>query len=171
MILSIDEQARIFMYVFAAGIAAGLFYDIIELLRNCIKHSKAAVCAEDILYWTVVIVLLFLFMLKKNSAEIRFFNIIGFFAGMLFHNLLLEKPVIKIMTVLVNVIRMLIRLLFEVVMTPFRLVWLIIGEPVKYLYNLGGGYFKKVLHLSRVYAKIRKRRFADQMRFIRHRKE
>ena len=74
MILSISEQAELFFCVFAAGCAAGVFYDIIEVFRMNFPHKKTLVCIEDLIYWMSVIILLFLFMLEKNYAEIRFFN-------------------------------------------------------------------------------------------------
>ncbi len=171
MILSIDEQAGIFAYVFMSGVASGVFYDLIELFRMNIKHGRAAVCIEDIIYWIVVIILLFLFLLDKNYADIRFFNIMGFFAGMILYNVFVSPIVIKILAFVCRIIRAVIRLLCEILLTPFRLIWLVIGGPVKAAENMAEGYFKKVLHLGAVYAKINRRRFADQMRFIRRGKE
>ena len=83
MILSISEQAELFFCVFAAGCAAGVVYDIIEVFRMNFPHKKTLVCIEDLIYWMSVIILLFLFMLEKNYAEILLFDIIGFFLGML----------------------------------------------------------------------------------------
>lgn len=171
MILSIDEQAGIFISVLMSGLASGLFYDLIEIFRMNVRHSRAAVCAEDITYWIVVIVLLFLFMLDKNYADIRFFNIAGFFAGMALYNVFISPLVIKILTFVTKLLRSLLRVFIEILLTPFRLIWLVIGAPVKLCGNTVESYLKKVLHLGAVYAKINKRRFADQMRFIRRKKE
>lgn len=171
MILSIDEQAKIFAYVFAAGILSGIFYDIIELIRINIRHGRAAVCVEDIIYWIVVIVLLFLFLLDKNYAEIRFFNIAGFFSGMIIYNVMMSPTVMKVLIFASKIFRFLLRLVFEIMATPFRLIWLVIGSPVTAAKNTAEGYFKKVLRLGKVYATINKRKFAAQMRFIRRKKE
>ena len=66
MILSIGEQAELFLSVFLAGCAAGVLYDIIEAVRECFPHSRAAVCAGDIIYWAAVVILFFLFLLERN---------------------------------------------------------------------------------------------------------
>ena len=171
MILSIKEQADIFLYIFLAGAASGLFYDIIRIFRLNIKHSAWAVNWEDITYWIIVTVLVFLFMLNKNNADIRFFAIIGFYVGMAAYNFLLSRLFMKIMTFLIKILRTVLKIVLQIVFTPLRLIWMVVGKPVKKTAKRAEGYFKKGLHLTRVYAKINKRRIADQMRFIRHRKE
>ena len=100
-------------------------------------------------------------MLDKNHAEIRLFDIAGFFGGMLIYNFLLSPFVIKLI----------IKLLVEIIMSPIRLIWLVIGKPVRKAEDFLKGYLKKVLHLSAVYAKINKRRIDNQLRFIRRKKE
>ena len=171
MILSIKEQADVFLYIFSAGVAAGIFYDVIRIIRKNIKHNALAVNAEDIAYWLTVTVLVFLFMLNKNNADIRFFAVIGFYLGMGLYNFLLSPMVMKVLNFLLGIIKSLIKILLQIIFTPLRLIWLVIGKPVKKAVYKAEGYLKKVLHLTRVYAKINKRRIADQMRFIRHRKE
>ncbi|GFI61758.1 hypothetical protein IMSAG049_00926 [Clostridiales bacterium] len=171
MILSIAEQAAVFVFVFVSGLSSGAFYDLIEILRMNIKHSRMAVYTEDIIYWLVVIVTLFLFLLDKNYADIRLFNIAGFFFGMIIYNVFLSPTIIKILMIIIRIIRKILRLLFEIILTPFKLIWLVIGSPIKKASGFVSLRCKKVLHLSSVYAKMSKRKFADQMRFIRHKKE
>ena len=171
MILSINEQARIFLYVFAAGIISGIFYDLIELLRLCVEHGKAAVCIEDVLYWIVVIVLLFLFLLDKNYADIKLFNILGFFLGMLVYKFAMSRAVMKVLVIAAKIVRFTVKIFLEIIFTPFRLIWLIIGKPVTALKCASESCLKKVLHSGRIYVKINRKRFADQMRFIRRKKE
>ena len=171
MILSINEQARLFTYVFIAGLASGALYDLIEILRLNVKHKSFFIYVEDIIYWLVVIMLLFLFMLDKNHAEIRLFDIAGFFGGMLIYNFLLSPFVIKALMFVIKIIKLIIKLLVEIIMTPIRLIWLVIGKPVRKAEDFLKGYLKKVLHLSAVYAKVNKRRIDNQLRFIRRKKE
>ena len=165
MILSINEQARLFTYVFIAGLASGALYDLIEIMRLNVKHKSFFIYVEDI------IMLLFLFMLDKNHAEIRLFDIAGFFGGMLIYNFLLSPFVIKALMFVIKIIKLIIKLLVEIIMTPIRLIWLVIGKPVRKAEDFLKGYLKKVLHLSAVYAKINKRRIDNQLRFIRRKKE
>ena len=71
----------------------------------------------------------------------------------------------------IKIIKLIIKLLVEIIMTPIRLIWLVIGKPVRKAEDFLKGYLKKVLHLSAVYAKINKRRIDNQLRFIRRKKE
>ncbi len=166
MILSISEQADIFLCVFAAGCAAGIFYDIIEVFRMNVPHSKAVVCIEDMIYWISVIVLLFLFMLEKNHAEIRLFDIIGFFTGMLVYGVFISRAVTGLLMTLSKIARAVIGLLIEMVLTPFRLIWIPLSFPVKKSAAIVDECLKKVLHLCKVYAKMKLRSVDDQIRFI-----
>lgn len=171
MILSIKEQADVFLYIFLAGAAAGMFYDVIRIIRVNIKHNAWTVNVEDIAYWLIVTVLVFLFMLNKNNADIRLFAIIGFYLGMALYNLILSRLFMKIMSIFMKILKTVIKTAVQIILTPLRLIWLVIGKPVKKMTGTAKGYLKKGLHLTKVYAKINKRRIADQMRFIRHRKE
>lgn len=171
MILSISEQAELFFCVFAAGCAAGVFYDIIEVFRMNFPHKKTMVCIEDLIYWMSVIILLFLFMLEKNYAEIRLFDIIGFFLGMLVYGFLISPAVIKILMTFSSAVKALIKLIIEIILTPIRLIWIPLSYPVKKSAAVVEECFKKVLHLSEVYAKIKLRRIEDQIRFIKRKKK
>ena len=171
MILSIDEQIDIFILVFSAGIISGIIYDLLEILRMNIKHCKAMIYTEDIIYWIVIIVLLFLVLLDKNYAEIRFFNIAGFFSGMIVYGLVFSKIIKKIIITVLKWIKCILNLLFEIIMTPLRLIWIIIGKPVMTVGNFTKGYLKKLLHLCDYYAKINKKKLSAQIRFIRRKKD
>ncbi len=171
MILSINEQAEIFLCVFAAGCAAGVFYDIIEVFRMNFSHSKSVVYIEDLIYWISVIILLFLFMLEKNYAEIRLFDIIGFFLGMLIYGFIMSPVVMKILVSVSKIIKMFFKLIVEIILTPLRLIWMPLAVPVKKSAAFADDCLKKVLHLGEVYAKIKLRRVKDQVRFIKRRKK
>lgn len=166
MILSVNDQAVLFLHVFCAGGAAGMLYDLIEVFRMNIQHKKAAVYIEDVFYWLIIILMIFLFMLNENYGEIRPFAVAGFFAGILIYNLIFSKVVTGILCAVIKVIKYIIMLFFEIIMTPIRLVWLVIGKPVTKTGNILAGQVKKVLHLAQVYAKIRKRSMTNQFKFI-----
>ena len=54
MILSINEQARLFTYVFIAGLASGALYDLIEIMRLNVKHKSFFIYVEDIIYLSLI---------------------------------------------------------------------------------------------------------------------
>lgn len=143
-----------------------MLYDLIEVFRSNIKHKKAAVYIEDVFYWIIVIMLIFLFMLNENYGEIRPFAVIGFFIGMLIYNFVFSRVVTNILNAVIKVIKCLIKVIFEIIMTPIRLVWIVIGKPVTKAGNVLILNIKKLLHLGGVYAKIRKRDMNNQFKFI-----
>ena len=166
MIVSISEQASIFGMVFVAGLMAGLFYDIIVIFKMTFKHSTILTDIEDIAYWLIIIIFVFLGLLDKNYADIRLFNIIGFFLGMIVYHFALSDIVIKILMVIIKAIKAVLKLILEIVLTPIRLIWYIIGKPIEVFFAILANYMKKVLHLSKVYGKIKRRQILDQFKFI-----
>lgn len=166
MILSVNDQAVLFLHVFCAGGAAGMLYDFIEVFRTSIKHKKIAEYIEDIFYWLIIIMLIFLFMLNENYGEIRPFAVAGFFAGMLVYNVIFSKMVTKVLNLIIKAVKCVLKLFFEIIMTPIRLVWLVLGKPVAKTGIKLVRSVKKLLHSGSVYAKIRKRDIGNQLKFI-----
>lgn len=171
MILSIGEQAELFLSVFLAGCAAGVLYDIIEAVRECFPHSRAAVCAGDIIYWAAVVILFFLFLLERNRAEIRLFDIFAFFFGMFLYGLTLGGFVKKALRTALGLIKAAVFLLTEIMLTPLRLLWILLSPQIIKIIGSAKVCSKKVLHLSGVYAKIKVTGLKDQLRLKERRKK
>ena len=164
MIVSVDEQARLFAMLFLAGMLCGAVYEVIKVFRKNIRHKAFFIYAEDITYWLVVTAFVFMFMLGENHAEIRFFDICGFFSGMVIYRTVFGKAVFAILDFAMNVSKRLFILFMEIILTPFRLIWLIIGKPVTNGYFLIKVYCQKVLHSGAVYVKINRRMILNRIK-------
>jgi spore cortex biosynthesis protein YabQ len=75
--ISIVDQVYIFLYAILGGAIVAFLYDILRIKRRAIKTSIILVSLEDILYWLVAAVLLFLIVYKSNSGEMRGYIFIG----------------------------------------------------------------------------------------------
>lgn len=155
MILSYGYQARLFLTTIAVGALLGFAYDVFRIFRKMIPHSNFFIQLEDAVYWLSVILTMFLFMLHENYGEIRFFSIIGAFLGMIFYFLTVSRVVILVSSTVISFAKRVILLFLTIILTPFRLVWMLVGCPVKKT----GRFFQRksgnVLHFLRVYVKIR----------------
>lgn len=62
-----------------------LLYEALRIFRRVIRHSAAAVAAEDLLYWLTCAVLIFRMTYLENSGTIRGFAIAAVMLGMVLY--------------------------------------------------------------------------------------
>ena len=119
----------IFLSTVCIGYIIGFAYDIIRVFRNIIKHHEIIKQAEDLLYWSISAISVFILLLNENNGEVRFFMIIGSFIGIILYYLTLSSLFIKTSMKIYNIIRKIISELIEIILTPFRLLFI----PLKYI--------------------------------------
>ena len=128
MILSLSFQAEVFVISILCGMMCSAFYDILRLLRIYKRHGALLTSLEDIIYWVICVFFFFTVMLKVNGGQMRLFIPGGFFIGLVFY----------------------LFTFFDIITTPFRLIWLVIKKPIVFLCNS----LSKVLILKVKYVKI-----------------
>lgn len=155
MILSISAQAELFLLTIVLGGIMGLIYDGLRLFRRMLPHRKWWVQAEDGMYWLLLAPAVFWVLLKENSGELRFFIFLGLGGGLLLYFLVLSPLVMKVGEGILTLAAKLLRLLFDIIMTPFRLLFYVIGRPVGKIGGFCGKKGKKCLQLCKGYVKIK----------------
>lgn len=132
----IAEQVYIFLYAILAGALAAFLYDILRIKRRAIKTGVIIISLEDILYWLVAAVLLFLIVYNSNSGEMRGFIFIGNIIGAVLYESLLSKIVITSSVMIINLIKRLLLFIWKIISFPFILAYKIISVPVRLLLRL-----------------------------------
>ncbi len=150
MILSLSFQAEVFVISILCGMMCSAFYDILRLLRIYKRHGALLTSLEDIIYWVICVFFFFTVMLKVNGGQMRLFIPGGFFIGLVFYLFTLGKVVIRAAERIINVVIYIINVFFDIITTPFRLIWLVIKKPIVFLCNS----LSKVLILKVKYVKI-----------------
>ena len=89
-----EELYKVFI-TFLYGIGAAFIYDILRILRRCIKHNVVAVSVEDILYWLLVSVSTFVMLIKINDGGLRFYFLIGAILGAMLYIFTAGKIVVR----------------------------------------------------------------------------
>lgn len=82
----IIDELSFLLHSFLLGIGMIIFYDIFRILRRLIPHKSVFISIEDMLYWIVCAVLIFLMLYKENDGIIRWFSIAGMTGGMFLYN-------------------------------------------------------------------------------------
>lgn len=170
MILSLNEQARLFLCVTIAGALIGCVYDALRIFRKMIPHNMILIQLEDAFYWIGTAFLLFMMLLQQNHGEIRFFIIIGAFLGMLLYFFTVSPIVNKISDKIVALIHYIIVTFITILLTPFRLICILLRKPAKKTNTFIHKKMKKVLQFCKGYVKIKKRNFRRNVKILFHKK-
>ena len=170
MILSLNEQAKLFLFVILAGALIAASYDALRIFRKMIPHSMILIQLEDAFYWVGTAFFLFFMLLQQNHGEIRFFVIIGAFLGMLCYFLTLSPFINKISDKIVAVIHKIIVTFITILLTPFRLIYILLRKPVRKTNTFFHKKMKKVLQFCKGYVKIKKRNFRRNVKILFHKK-
>ncbi len=94
MILSMNEQGLIFLFMGVLGFFFGIIYDIFRLLRFGIKVSL--ICyIEDFLFWVAASFFVLGSLVTINFGEVRAYMIFGFFGGMALYFIILSDIVMS----------------------------------------------------------------------------
>ncbi len=150
MILSLSFQAEVFVISILCGMMCSAFYDIFRLLRIYKRHGALLSSLEDLIYWTICVFFFFTVILNINNGQMRLFIPGGFFTGLVFYYLTFGKIVIRAAERIINAVIYIINLLFDIIATPFRLIWFFVKKPVLFLCNS----LSNVLILKLKYVKI-----------------
>lgn len=80
MLLPLSLQFRIVIFSLAAGVLTGIFFDFYRIFRG-MSVPKVITIIEDLLFWTLSSILVFIFLLYVNYAflgiYVYFFILIG----------------------------------------------------------------------------------------------
>ena len=155
MILSLHAQAQLFLLTILMGGSMGLAYDGLRVFRHALPHKSFWVQLEDGLFWLIAVFLVFGVMLRASSGEIRFFSVFGLFGGMGLYFLTLSPLVIAVSDRIIALVKYIAVLLFQIVTTPFRLVWLVFRRPVRKIHGFCEKQRKKLLQSLKVYVKMK----------------
>lgn len=72
---SILAESRTFLYFFLMGVGLTLVYDVLRLFRFLIPHNLIWISIEDLIFWIVTAIVVFLMFIRMNNGSIRFFSI------------------------------------------------------------------------------------------------
>jgi len=129
MILSMADQATFFLWTMILGAVSGVVYDIFRIIRKVIKHPDFLTQVEDLLYWLFISILIFYFILHRNSGEVRIYAIIGVFSGMCIYFLTLSRLVIMSSVFIINIVEKIVIMAFHILLLPVRFMIKLLSYP------------------------------------------
>ena len=92
---TVTMQMIIFALSCILGIVLGVLYDIFRIIRMVINSKSIAIFIGDIIYFIISGIITFIFVLKINSGESRFYIMAGEGIGWIAYHLTLGNAIYK----------------------------------------------------------------------------
>lgn len=129
----IADQVYVFLYAILGGAVAAFLYDILRIKRRAFKTGVIIVNLEDILYWIVAAVFLFITVYYSNSGEMRGYIFIGNIIGVTLYEALLSGIIIASSVMIINTVKKILLFLWKIISYPLRLIYKIIILPLLFI--------------------------------------
>ena len=142
-------EVYIFLYSVLSGMLIAFIYDIFRIKRKVVKTGVFFLYLEDILFWIIAVIVMFVLIYYGNEGEIRGYIYMGAIAGIAIYMLLLSKIVILCSVAVLNFILKAIKFVLFIVAYPIRIVFILILFPIKFFSK----YVKKLYKYTKKYAK------------------
>ena len=85
----------IFAFSCILGAGLGVLYDVFRIIRMVINSKSVAIFVEDVIYFILSGIITFVFVLKINSGESRFYILAGEGIGWISYHLTLGNAIYK----------------------------------------------------------------------------
>lgn len=99
---NINEQLLIFLYAIALGVAFGVVYCALRIVKTLLGSGRIIEAVINLIYFPVCAIIFFFFVISVGGGEWRFYMILGIMLGAIIYILtlgrLLTEPVCKLIT-------------------------------------------------------------------------
>ena len=99
---SIQNEMMLFGNAVLLGAALMLLYDVIRICRRILPRGIILVSIEDVIYWIVFGVAVFILLYRENDGAVRGFIVGGIAAGLFLYYQLLGRWLMKWMGILIR---------------------------------------------------------------------
>lgn len=141
----ICNQTYMFLGACLAGVLVGLIFDIFRVKRKLVETSDLIVYIEDILYWLIIAIVLFLLMYYSNEGELRGYLILGILIGMIFYILTLSQYVMSFLVYIIRLLGKVFVIVLKILIFPIRIILKIFRKPIKFLLKIVKRVKRKIL--------------------------
>jgi spore cortex biosynthesis protein YabQ len=131
MIISLTLQFKIVIFSILAGILTGFLFDFYRTFRGFEKVYKIFIIIEDILFWILASIVVFVFLLYTNYAFMSIYVYIYIAFGIYIYMRLISKIFTSLQLKLINISTKLLRVSVNFILYPIKLLGYNIGSKNK----------------------------------------
>ncbi len=135
MLVSVSNQAYVFLNCILGGLLVGLMFDIFRLSRKYLSSKDIVTYIEDILFWVLVGAIVLFTAFFSNNGEIRGYVLLGIFLGAVFYFLVFSRLILNTLSRLVDFVAGMLRFLVRVAKGPLKRIAGVVSIPFKSLYK------------------------------------
>lgn len=122
MILSVSSQAYAFILSVAGGMVIALVYDAFRVFRKAVKTGRIVTNVQDLLYWLIVSVIMFLTLFFSNDGELRAYLFVGAFLGVVLYTLLFSKIVMGSSLFIIRIATTVVKAMVRFISIPVKCI-------------------------------------------------
>ncbi len=135
MIVSVENEAYIFIAMFIVGCAAGLLFDIFKMLRM-LRWGGFWVFITDMAFWICATGLFLFSVMFFNDGQMRWYEFVGIFLGIFLYFMLLSGYVKAFILCVVKIIYKILKIILKILLTPLRFLYKILSVPVLFVFGI-----------------------------------
>lgn len=117
---SIQNEMMLFGSAVLLGAALMLLYDVIRICRRILPRGIILVSIEDVIYWIVFGVAVFILLYRENDGAVRGFIVGGIAAGLFLYYQLFGRWLMKWMGILIRSLKKRLKKAMEKVKIKLR---------------------------------------------------
>ncbi|GAA0745258.1 spore cortex biosynthesis protein YabQ [Clostridium oceanicum] len=122
MIISISKQLGLLFFSLLSGLIIGSFFDIYRIIRGNQNLKKFIKIIEDILFWVLSAIVVFIFLLYNDCAFIGMYIYLWIFVALYLYLILLSRYNIKILKHIMFFLGKFFRILKNIILYPFKFI-------------------------------------------------
>lgn len=117
----ISLELQFFLASLVWGVLLLLAYDGLRIIRKIVSHSAFFIAVEDVVFWSISGVLIFIMMYERNNGTIRGFSIAAIVIGMILYHYLVSEYIVKLISSFLHIILSFIGNILKVIFKPVRI--------------------------------------------------
>ncbi len=164
MPVSLNNQAYVFLCSLIGGMLIAFVYDTFRIKRKIVNTGKLIIYLEDLLFWIMIAVIIFMVMYYSNDGEVRGYIFIGNILGAFLYMLLFSKAIVAASVFIIGIIVRVIKTIFIIIMYPIRIIMKILSVPGNFFLKI----LNKVLHKVKLIHNIKVSRAKEWTRIIKN---
>ena len=123
MIISLLNQVKLVIFGLLSGIITGILFDIYRLIRGFENPNKILTIIQDLLFWTLTSIVVFIFLMYTNEGYINFYVYVCLFIGAYLYLKLLSRVFIKVQYKFLKFNGKAFRIVWNVILYPANLLF------------------------------------------------
>lgn len=133
----IHGELSLLFHSLALGISLMIFYDVLRIFRKLIKHSTWVIAVEDLFYWMISGICIFIMLYRENNGNLRWFVVAGISLGMLLYNGTISKLLTDRIAKLLQLFFKGLAKIFSILFTPLKYVLQVVKKSANFLEKRG----------------------------------